>query len=275
MSGAFHRRRPSADSRGVSTQVGFVLLVSLVLVGATVAALAGWTVIDSLESESEAESALAAAAGADDAITTAARTGQTQSVSVDGDAVRDEGTVSVVWWNESGVDDRTSVENRTLGAIVYELDDRTVVYQGGGIWVERDGTYRTHAEPPLGVDDDVLDVRLLVIEGDDKRTYRTVGPHPDASRSTDLSNGSAGETAPERGYDNLSVVVESDHHDGWEAAFETAFAPDGTTNVTLNAHETDPTAGTGGEDTVELVVERVSETYAHHRVTVRTVYLSS
>ncbi|THE64495.1 hypothetical protein D8Y22_12690 [Salinadaptatus halalkaliphilus] len=237
--------------------VGFVLLVGLVAVGATVTVIAGWYVIDSLEAETEAELTYAAAESTSHEITTTARTGQSTSATLEGATVTETGTVTVKWTDASGdIHPDSHVDEEPLGAIEYGAGDRTVVYQGGGIWEQRDGTYRTHSAPAITDDGSTLEVRLVSLDGSDygtgERTIRAVEDTDD--RLDDRPDA----------YDNLSVIIESEHRDAWYQYLEAT--------VPASEHEAF-TVEREGDDTVTVTVTNVSETRSAASVTVDAVRL--
>lgn len=258
-------RNSVVDDRGVSPTVGFVLLVGIVFVGVAIGTTAGLSAIDSFAAQNEAEVALAAAESTEHGITTAARTGQTQSVSIEDGSVRATGNVSIAWYAESMDAGNETVENRTLGAIEYQASDRTIVYQSGGVWEVSDGRYRTRSTPSIGDDDGGLSVRLvaLTVSGSGSGGS-TVRPNPDGTFGDDLRE--ITDSARDEGYDNLSIVIESDHHEGWKRHLESEFSPDGDDNLSVESGVSDPTVGNGGENTVEFVVENVSETRSGVRI---------
>lgn len=249
----------SSNDRGLSPQVGFVLLVGMVFIGAALVGISGWMLLDSLEGEAEAEVTYSAIETTDHGITTAARTGQTQSVSMEDGTYRDGGNVSIAWYAESMDAGNESIENQTLGAIEYETPDGTIAHQGGGIWEESGGQFRAYSEPPIGYDGDVLEVKLVTLNASDVGgSDETVRPNPDSDLPDRMQN--ITENATNRGYNNLTLTIESEYHDGWAEYFDSEFGH--YSNVTVNEAESDPKIGNGGDNTVELVIENATETYS-------------
>lgn len=243
-------RETGSDTRGLSPQVGFVLLVGMVLLGAALVAVTGWVLIDSLEAESDAEVTYSAIETTQHGITTASRTGQTQAVSVEDGTFRDEGTVNLTWWDthQNDFTADTTVEE-TLGAIVYETSDGTIAYQGGGAWEEHDDGYRAYSDPPIRYDedDDVIEVELVTLSQDDlDGSEPTARPNPDSDFPERIRN--VTDTAMSLGYNNFTLSIESEYHEGWEAYFESELEPYDDIDVHSSG------------ETVELVVENATET---------------
>ncbi|SDR44770.1 DUF7289 family protein [Natronobacterium texcoconense] len=241
------------DDRGVSPQIGFVLLVGMVIVGATLLAVTGWVLLDSLESESQAELTRSTIEVTDHGIATAASSGQMQTIPWEDANYRDDGEAYIVWHNGSVTGSNETVTIETIGAIEYELSDRTIAYQSGASWEVADGETRVVSSPNIGYDDDILQLHFTTLSQDAvSGTEAVVEPNPDSTLSDEIAI--AADNATSEGYNDLTLVVESDYHDGWQTHLESAFGAD---NVTSNA---DTPFIDGADGVVEVTIENATET---------------
>ncbi|AFZ71407.1 DUF7289 family protein [Natronobacterium gregoryi] len=234
------------DDRGLTPQVGLVLLIGLVIVGATLVVATGWLLIDSLESESQAELTRSTVEVTDHGIVTATTTGQTQTIPWEDASYSDDGQVQLVWHNGSVTGANEAVTIETLGAIEYELSDRTIAYQSGASWEKRDGETQVLSSPTVGYDDEILQLHFTTLDREAvSGTEAVVEPEQNSTRAGAIENAST--EAADAGFNDLTIVVESDYYDGWQTHFESVF---GTANVTA----------TEADDEVEVTLENATET---------------
>ncbi len=250
---------------GVSHVVGFTLLLGIVLMGSVLVLVLGIGLLESLEDDSEAEITHSAIDTTEHSIETTASTDQTTSIPIDN--YRPDGEVHIAWYNASaGATKHDAVEagNETveidpLGALVDESDDMTVILQGGGSWVDRNGEYRVNSEPDIGYEDESLQLRLLTLTEDEvQQSEGTAQPNPDSDLSERLEE--ASENATRDGYNDMALVIESEYHDGWSEFLTSEF--DNRENFTVNSGETSPVVGTGSDETVEVIMENVTDSSA-------------
>ncbi|MWV39186.1 hypothetical protein [Natrialba sp. INN-245] len=263
--GADRLRQTLRGDRGVSHVVGFTLLLGIVLMGSVLVLVLGIGLLESLEDDSEAEITHSAIDTTEHSIETTASTDQTTSIPIDN--YRPDGTVHIAWYNASaGATKHDAVEagNETveidpLGALVDESDDMTVILQGGGSWVDRNGEYRVNSEPDIGYEDESLQLRLLTLTEDEvQQSEGTAQPNPDSDLSERLEE--ASENATRDGYNDMALVIESEYHDGWSEFLTSEF--DNRENFTVNSGETSPVVGTGSDETVEVIMENVTDSSA-------------
>ncbi|MDX1748428.1 MAG: hypothetical protein R3324_21035, partial [Halobacteriales archaeon] len=138
-------------SRAQTETIGTVLILSMTLVGATVAVGVGATVINDAQADSNEENIRNALTQLDSRAARVALGDSTaQRVTLARGTYRvdaDAGWIEVRHLNHTGSGDTETVYNDTLGAIVYEGDERTIAYQGGGVW-ETTGNASTMISPP-------------------------------------------------------------------------------------------------------------------------------
>ncbi|PSQ10678.1 hypothetical protein BRC93_08550 [Halobacteriales archaeon QS_5_70_15] len=246
-----HRRRP--DGRGHAT-VGVVLVVSLVVLGSTFVLAVGDRALRETQHRSDVEraqqamtlfdsEAVGVALGDADRRTVALgraegtyrvepSAGTISIINVDRDDDGDD-----IGWNATGFptddaadgnDDIEYIQNETLGAVVYENGDRTVAYQGGGVWQRVPGDGARMISPPefhyraqtltlpivqvTGSGSAAGSARAVVSKGD----FRARPVYPNATRS--FANGDPFENPVRNG--SVVVRIESEYADAWGTYLE-------------------------------------------------------
>lgn len=244
--------------RGVSPLVGVVLLVGMVLFGAALLFAVGMPMLESVEAESEGELARHCMDEADHRLATVAGTGERQTLpSAAGSDCRldvaDDGRIEMIWYEDDEYDgdvDDLPWENdsRTasaeLGALEFELEDRTIAHQGGGVWERRDEDGETIAisEPRIGYDSDSGTVQLELMQLDEAQLSadepiaradpdRTERFHDEVRTAASNSDG-----------DNVAIRIHSSYYDGWERQLERALGADENGNVAVESDSSSETA---------------------------------
>ena len=219
--------------RAQSNVVATVLLVALVMSGASVVVFAGATVLDEREQSLSYSSATESMQAFDAAVERAANGGGSGATAPldalpEEDTVLDPdaGTVSV-----EVIDRETSTtvasNSKTLGAVVYEREGRSVAFQGGGVFAasgERGSAvvsappveYRTNGDEPT------LTLPVIAIRGD------SIAENADVSRTGTAAFLSIANTIPRD--HKLVVTVQSEYYRAWGAVFEERVG----TSVTYN-----------------------------------------
>ena len=259
------RRRPGARGHAV---VGVVLVVALVVVGTTVVVAIGGQALRDTERRSDVERAQQAMTLFDSQATQIAlgeadrrtvsfgRTagtyrvdpaaGEISIINVDrDDDGDDDGDTDPTTGSPN--DDEYILEPTSLGAVVYENGDRTVAYQGGGVWQRGpDGNARMISPPEFHYrgETPMLPVVQVVGEGAAGGTpratvsagdFRTRSVYPNASDAFD--NGDPFRNPVENG--SVIVRIESEYADAWGAYFEertdgvVSYPADGVVTVEL------------------------------------------
>ncbi|MEF8840742.1 MAG: hypothetical protein V5A62_03830 [Haloarculaceae archaeon] len=246
------RRRP--DTRGHAV-IGVVLVVALVIVGSTVVVAIGGQALRETEHRSDVERAQqamtlfdaqttqVALGDADRRVAPLGRTSGTYRVEPDTGEIsiinvdRDDDGDDITWtadgYPTDAVDgdddgDVEYVHNETLGAVVYESGDRTIAYQGGGVW-QRDpgGGVRMISPPEFHYRAQTLTLPVVQVTGEgtasgsarasvSKGAFRARPVYPDASAAFD--NGDPYLNPVENG--SVIVRIESEYAEAWGTYFE-------------------------------------------------------
>jgi hypothetical protein len=216
--------RPSAGTRGVSSTVGFALIILLTLAGATAVVLVGGMAIADIEEAGRTNQGASAMTQLDSAASRVAiGNSPQQRLSLggtsDGDVTVDPqaGRIVVVALNDSG--GRTVLVDEPLGSVTYRVDDETVAYQGGGVWRHGANGTTMVSPPEYHYRGKTLTFPIVRVTGDPQsltaddplfvRRNGSVRHFPTASTENPLSNG------------EVYVKVTSRYHRGWQSFFET------------------------------------------------------
>lgn len=236
--------RSQASDRGNVPQIGLALLFVLVFVGGALVLATGGILLDSLEAQSEAERTRLVMEEDDHCLaTTVVSDGP---CALHSDDVETDGKLEVTWWGDPSADEET-VTIEPLGSLEYDHRDRTFANQGGGRWeISDDGRVRVLEAPGIGYDDGTLDLTVRSISADDSAGGEMLA-RSDARTGSELQNEL--ETAAASGHPNVTVTVESEYHEAWNAHFQRAFSPDEHERVSVTH---DPNAGTVTAEIIEL-----------------------
>ena len=240
-----------ADGRGQSSPIGIVLLLGLIIAGATSIAVFGGTVLQDSQDRSEVGQAEQAMTQFDArAAQVALGDSDSQTVQLGGSSgtysVREDvGRVRLLHgdWNGStcadceadyGGFDNTSSDgnttvlyNETLGAIVYESGDTELAYQGGGVWRKSArGGARAVSTPEFHYRDATLTFPLVRVQGSGSTSGDTTARVTRVETASDIY-ANPPETYPdgetkllnpvENG--NMSVEITSEYCEGWRSYF--------------------------------------------------------
>ncbi|ELY79064.1 flagellin domain protein [Natrinema pellirubrum DSM 15624] len=206
--------------------------------GAMLVFVAGSAMLDAIKSEANSEQTQQFAMEIDHRLTTVATTGSDQPLPIDEmqgnePTITDDGNISVRWYNASSGSRTCAPVEGELRALEFELDDRTIAHQGGGIWEKTDRGVSTVSEPNIGYDNDSLQLQIMELEEDDFGSSGTVA-RADHSRSTELT-----ETINSRARacsDAASIefsIENSTYHEGWATYLEDAVGADEYSEVSV------------------------------------------
>lgn len=251
--------RGRAD-RGASPLVGLVLLFGLVFLGAALVTLSGSMALDAVESENDWERARWTMGATDHYLSTVRNSDQSRSLPIDD--VRNDGNVTIGWYNKSGgqnpFDDAScTVEINEMGSVVYELDDRTIAHQGGGIFERTDRGTSVYSAPPIGYDGESVQFDVVKLDGSELDGDDDPIAAIDHDRSQQLGGEIADAASCTDGPD-VAIEIDSRYHEGWYDHLETAFDADADGNVTVT-HEPD-------RERVRVVVENVRSQRAYFQL---------
>lgn len=220
------RPRGAEEERGQTAPVAVVLILGIVIVGTAVAVVAAATVVGDGQRSLDADRAEQTLSHLDSKISLVglgnARTQRTSLASMrEGgyDLRPDAGWMNVSVTNVT-TGDTTTMFNTTLGAIVFENGDRSVAYQGGGVWRgDSDGSLMI-SPPEFHYRDATMTLPLVTIDGDRTLSGRvtvsrqgsTVQHFPNASKASEWHN------PLEHGMVNASV--KSQYYRAWGSFWE-------------------------------------------------------
>ncbi|NGM69438.1 hypothetical protein G6M89_10545 [Natronolimnobius sp. AArcel1] len=245
------------NDRGVTPLVGVVLLIGMVFVGAILVGITGWVVMDSLSSESDAESTYSTVEATDHGITTAASTREMQTIPWDGANYVDDGEVYIAWYDDD-ISSNHNVSIDPIGAIEYELADRTVVYQSGATWEIQDDDMQVTSGPNIGYDDSTLQLYFTTLSQDAvSGSEAIVEPSPDRELAEDIED--TKNNATQDGYNNLSLIVDSKYHDSWHSHLDSAFDAEDE-NITIQRDGAGAPFIDNSETAINVTIKNATET---------------
>jgi hypothetical protein len=194
--------------RGQSQVLGTVLLIGLVLSGASAVVLVGGPALSGVQGDAETSRIEAELTYIDSqAAHVALGDSDSQVVNLEetysGDmSVTDAGQVWLV------TDDGTEILNESLGAVVYEGDRTTIAYQGGGVWRGTGTETRAVSRPEIHFREGTLTFPLItVVDGGESASPGKIRLEP-GNREFDLGPGFVEGT-------QVSLVVHSEFYQGW------------------------------------------------------------
>lgn len=208
------------ESRGQSETIGVVLLLAITVLGMGVVVAVGTGALETAQ-QSTAVDRSAQSMSLLDARTALVALGRadSQSVSLAGSAEGryevkpDTGRITVTRETNTST---TEYANTTLGSVVYENGDRTIAYQGGGVWKSYDEGSTMVSPPEFNYQDATLTLPIVRVGGGSSavsggptakvransgETDRAV--FPNETLSNPLSNGT------------VTVTVHSEYYRGW------------------------------------------------------------
>lgn len=208
-----------ARNRAVSSVVGYTLLLVIVAFGTVSVVALGGAALTDLQTSAQADQAAVAMSEFDSKVSQVALgDAGVQSVELGGDdgtvsVDEDAGNVRITRTNASG---ETVIADRTLGAVVYDLGETTVAYQGGGVWRTGSGGTRMVSSPEYHYRGETLTFPIVRVTGDwsgspssalDIRSGSRTAFYPNSTRKNPLEDG------------YVEVEVTSEYHAAWAAYF--------------------------------------------------------
>ncbi len=217
---------PGIGKRGQSSPLGVILILAIVVSGTALTVALGAEAFGSTQNQLSIERAEKSMTQLDSqAAMVALGNSQVQEVSLatsSGDSYRvaeNTGWMDVTYTNLTG-GGSTTIMNESMGAIVYDNDDREIAYQGGGVWRSDGENNAVMVSPPeFHYREATLTLPLVTVSGDESIDGRAV-----ISRNTsqayfpnESTNGNF--TNPlERS--EVEVTVQSDYYRAWGTFFE-------------------------------------------------------
>jgi hypothetical protein len=225
----------SGEGRAQSSTIGVVLLFGLVVAGTTMVVLVGATAVTDSQQQSDIDRATQELTLFDSrAAMVALGDSEVQTVRLNGggggyDVHNDSGYIKVT--NTNYIDDATRrtevLFNETLGALVYDVGDREIAYQGGGVWQRgENGGATMISSPEFHYRDATLTLPVIRVNNTDsasgsiaatvEKSQQTRRVFPNSS--TDYSAGDQSYRNPIRN-GTVNITVHSDYYLGWAEYF--------------------------------------------------------
>ncbi|WP_225334694.1 DUF7289 family protein [Halomicrobium urmianum] len=212
------------DGRAQSEPLGVLLVLSMVLAGAAlVVTVGGSAILDTRQSldveraekgltQFDSQTALVALGNSRQTRVPLSQAGDA-SYRVHGGA----GRMNVTVTNESTGDTR-SLMDVTLGAVTYDDGERTIAYQGGGVWRGGPGGARMISPPEFHYRDATLTLPLVTVSGDRSLDGQVV-VRKDGSSTQHFPDRAADRTNPLR-EGRINVTVSSRYYRAWGSYFD-------------------------------------------------------
>ncbi|WP_259533541.1 hypothetical protein [Halalkaliarchaeum sp. AArc-CO] len=261
----------TTDNRAVSETVGFVLLVSLVLFGATATVAVGSLAVGDSQNAADLQRAESAMTQFDSkASMVALGDSERQTVRFgngEGElSVNDTAGHMEVWHlNHTGAGDNERIYSGALGTVTYEGTGTTnerVAYQAGGVWHMRDGYARMVSPPEFHYRGSTLTLPIVQVSGDatsaSSRTVRV--ENRGMTRHYPTAERYEADDAPYRNpvtNGTVVVVLESEYHEAWESFFRTRTSGEILDPADVDIGETESNVDLDGEETVILELRTV------------------
>ncbi|QSW99197.2 flagellin [Haloterrigena alkaliphila] len=201
-----------------------------------------------MEGESNRERALMQVNQIDHAFATASISDEPQPLDVPSTAdltVSDDGSIEVEWFNADDSEADSCTVSGELRSLEYELEDRTFVHQGGGIWERSNGEATVVSEPQIGYDGESLQLHIMQLDEGDVGGSEFAAK-ADYSKSTQLT-ADIKSAATDCAEPDIAFRIESEYHQAWYTYLESA----------LGAAEHDEVTVEQRNDTVEVTIEGV------------------
>jgi hypothetical protein len=234
------------DASGQTETVGMILILGLVVIGTTAVVAFGSTAITSLEESSNTQRTSHVMTQLDSQ-TAMVALGSSPQQSIDlsnaggsgkYQVKESQGRIKVTHVNHTNKGHNETLYNETIGALVYESDKSTIIYQGGGVWRRTENGSAVMVSPPeFHYRSDTLTLPIIRVKGSGsalgatgvtvKKSGRTEHVFRDPSK-TYSSNASKRYTNPiENG--SIEIVVDTEYSKAWAEYFRTR--TEGAVNV--------------------------------------------
>lgn len=211
-------------TRGQSEVVGMVLILAITIAGTGIMVSVGGDMLDDSKQSMEvsnAEHAMTQLDSKTSLVGHSSSNAQEISLGIDGsDAsvyARDDGAWMRVRIDQ--VDGGTEeIMNQTLGAVVYENNDVTIAYQGGGVWKRTSSSSSMVSPPEFHYRKRTLTLPLVVVDSD-----ATIGNSLRISEGGPAEPVYPNETADRRNplpQGTVNVTVKSEYYEAWGRYFE-------------------------------------------------------
>ncbi|MFB6361957.1 MAG: hypothetical protein ABEH59_11635 [Halobacteriales archaeon] len=235
--------RPSVPDRGQAETIGTVLILALTLIGATATLAIGSVVLDDARMSAQEDGIRHAMTQLDsrtamvalgDSETQRVPLSSTQSGGYTIDA--DSGWINITHRNFNHSGSNEAIYNGTLGAVIYENNDRLIAYQGGGVWMATANSSRMISPPEFHYQSATLTLPVIRVQGSSgvagtgvtaeiTQLERARDVYPNSSRNYTSSNVPFRNPVREG---NVTVTVNSEFYQAWADYFRTRTSGDVT-----------------------------------------------
>ena len=223
--------RRAGRGRGMSSTIGFVLLLGIVAITTTGIVALGTVALEDTERQSTIERAEQSMAQFDSRaaqVALGSETTQRLSFGRSSGRYHVDGTVGRIRiehlnYSKTGAD--ATIYNGTLGAVTYRNGETTIAYQGGGVWrADGDGRSRMISPPEFHYRGSTLTLPIVSVDGENGASgsptavvqqTRTARVFPNASAS--YANGRPYINPASNG--QIRVTVTSEYYEGWADYF--------------------------------------------------------
>ncbi|MFC6719761.1 hypothetical protein ACFQGT_18225 [Natrialbaceae archaeon GCM10025810] len=208
------------DTRGVSSVIGFILLVGMVSVVTLSILYIGGVQLDTVAHHAEQEQVEHSFIEVRHQIESVSNTsGTTRTATLEvgeqGAVAYDDAATYEIWTEKYDGSNRTDVANGTIGTIEYESPDgTTVAYEGSGVFRKTSDQVHLLSAPSVTYNQDSVTLNFFVPQLTENK----------ALRAGDLAIEQRNSTSKGLNYiedDHVFVAIESNYCDGWEEYFET------------------------------------------------------
>jgi len=209
-------------TRAVSNPVGVILILGMTVLSVGALVAVGGAVIDDTRADAErsqmensmsAFSSKASLVGLGESGHQRFSLGRVSQGRVD---VREDAGRVQVYIEQDGTNE--TVDETSMGAVVYENDGREIAYQGGGVWARQGDFSRMLSPPEFHYQGETLTFPIINVtgsgaaSGDIRGTVRSDSDprqlYPDGDLTNPLTNGT------------VYVEIESEYCRGWQSFFE-------------------------------------------------------
>ncbi|PSQ09686.1 hypothetical protein BRC95_00460 [Halobacteriales archaeon QS_5_68_33] len=237
-------RTASGDGRGQQGIIGFVIVVALVIAGATLVVFAGSTAISDLQQERTDAEARFVMEEVDTQLTEITNSDRSATGEFSlGDLEGQESRLVRRGYLNVTVNERTSCRtNVTLSSLRYESDDgETVGYEAGGVFVANDNGSALQTRPDLRFRNGSLDLTVTNLTGEVENDRNEAFYNATSSERESTRRSAKLVSGPCRRPDNVTVTVRSDFHVAWGAYLEDELN-DSRSGITVETFDSNRTA---------------------------------
>lgn len=220
----------SRSERSVTPVVAIVLLVGMVILGASVIVLTGTSLIGGLQSDAEQDRAVAELGAVGHTISTQTVDGNPSEVHLsDGEyTVREDGVMSITAAGQFESGEQTVIDGLPLKALEYETDNGALAYQAGGIWRSEGETSFVQSRPNLDYRSETVgDTTFRQLEFSVIDLAGNVGHNEHEVHQADVERHTAEDLEDIRFVRETTITIEETAYaDAWKQFFEDEFETD-------------------------------------------------